>query len=158
MSYVVASVGLFEELVDETGDRAGQGRRWRGREPEKTEADKIALKPYAPLQTPELIVDLAELADKPITPQPVVDWAETYGLLASSRSEDVLEQPGLVGPERISGFGCRESVPSFEKAAKEIRTCLRAYEALREPEDLNLAELSARTDPLPTEALRPWER
>jgi hypothetical protein len=158
VSYVVASVGLFEEIVDETGDRGGQGRRWRGREPEKTEADKIALKPYAPLQTPELIVDLAELADKPITPEAVVGWAETYGLLASSRLEDVLEQSGLVARERISGYGCRESVPSFEKAAKEIRTCLRAYEALRGREDLDLAELSARTDRLPTEALRPWER
>jgi hypothetical protein len=158
VSYVVASVGLFEEIVDETGDRGGQGRRWRGREPEKTEADKIALKPCAPLQTPELIVDLAELADKPITPEAVVGWAETYGLLASSRLEDVLEQSGLVGRERISGYGCRESVPSFEKAAKEIRTCLRAYEALRGRKDLDLAELSARTDRLPTEALRPWER
>ena len=153
VSYVVASVGLFEELVDETGDRAGRVRRWRGREPEEA-----ALNLYAPLQTPELIVDLAELADKPITPQAVVGWAETYGLLASSRSEDVLEQPGLVGRERISGYGCRESVPSFEKAAKEIRTCLRAYEALRGREDLDLAELSAKTDPLPREALRPWER
>ena len=65
---------------------------------------------------------------------------------------------GLVGRERISGFGCRESVPSFAEAAKEIRTCLRAYEALRGREDLDLAELSARTDLLPKEALRPWER
>ena len=104
-------------------------------------------------------MDLAELAEKPITPEAVVGWAEIYGLLASSRSEDVLEQPGLLGgEERISGFGCRESVPSFAEAAKEIRTCLRAYEALRGREDLDLAELSARTDPLPTKALRPWER
>jgi hypothetical protein len=153
VSYVVASVGLFEELVEETREPGGRVRRWRGRAPEKA-----ALNLYAPLETPELIVDLAELADKPITPEAVVGWAETYGLLASSRSEDVVEQPGLVGRERVSGFGCRESVPSFEEAAKEIRTCLRTYEALRGREDLDLAELSARTDPLPTEALRPWER
>jgi hypothetical protein len=153
VSYVVASVGLFEELAEEAGEHGRRVRRWRGREPEKA-----ALNLYAPLQTPELILDLAELADKPITPEAVVGWAETYGLLASSRSEDDVEQPGLVGRERVAGYGRRESVPSFEKAAKEIRTCLRAYEALRGREDLDLTELSARTDLLPTEGLRPWER
>ena len=153
VSYVVAAVGLFEELAEETGESGGRVRRWRGRAPEKA-----ALNLYAPLETPELIVDLAELADKPITPEAVVGWAETYGLLASSRSEDVVEQPGLLGRERVSGFGCKESVLSFEVAAKEIRTCLRTYEALRGREDLELAELFARTDPLPKEALRPWER
>jgi hypothetical protein len=149
VSYVVASVGLFEELVEETGEHGGRVRRWRGREPEKA-----ALNLYAPLETPELIVDLAELADKPITPEAVVGWAEIYGLLASSRSEDVVEQPGLVGRERVSGFGCRESVPSFEKAAKEIRRCLRIYEALRRDEDLDLEKLSSEV----RDALRPGER
>ena len=106
-----------------------------------------------------LLEEIAEHVGKPITPEAVVGWAEIYGLLASSRSEDVLEQTGLLGgEERLSGFGCRESVPRFEEAAKEIGTCLRAYEALRGRDDLDLAELSARTDPLPKEALRLWER
>jgi hypothetical protein len=153
VSYVVASVSLLEEIAEDVRKHGGPVGRWRGRVP-----DKDALT-YAPLGTPELIVDLAELAEKPITPEAVVGWAETYGLLASSRSEDVLEQTGLLGgEERISGFGCRESVPSFAEAAKEIGTCLRAYEALKGRDDLDLAELSARTDPLPKEALRPWER
>jgi len=53
-------------------------------------------------------VELANTADNPITPEVIVDWAEMYGLLASSREEDILERPGLVGLERISGHGCRE--------------------------------------------------
>ncbi len=152
MSYVVASISQFEEISENVVEGGWRVRRWRARAPERA-----ALNVYAPLETPELIVDLAELAESPITPEAVVGWAQSYGLLASSRTEDVLKQPGLLGRERIVGFGCRESVPSFAGAAKEVRTCLRAYEALRGRGDLDLAELSASIDPLPKEALRPWE-
>jgi hypothetical protein len=104
------------------------------------------------------VVELARLADDPITPEAVVGWAEDYGLLASSREEDVLERPGLLGQERISGYGCRESMSGFAKAAGEVRTCLRTYEALRRDEDLELEKLSSEVGPLPVDAMRPWER
>lgn len=103
-------------------------------------------------------MDLAELADEPITPGAVVGWAETYGLLASSRAEDVLERLGPLGQERIDHSGCRERVSGFAEAAKEVRACLRAYEALRWNEDLDLEKLSADTGPLPSDTLRLWER
>jgi hypothetical protein len=79
-------------------------------------------------------------------------------LLASSREEDVLERPGLMGQERISGYGCRESMSGFAKAAGEVRTCLRTYEALRRDEDLDLEKRSSEVGPLPVDAMRPWER
>jgi hypothetical protein len=152
-SFVVAPIDLFELDADEV---AGQGQRtktYRGRDPEQA-----ALTNYAPLRTPELVVDLANLADNAITPEAVVGWAEVYGLLASSREEDVLERPGLVGQERISGFGCRESVSGFARAAGEVRTCLRTYGVLSRDEDLDLEKLSSEVGPLPREAIRPEER
>jgi hypothetical protein len=152
-SFVVASFDLFELVADEDPGHGQRTKTYRGREPEQA-----ALKNYPPLITPELVVDLANLADAAITPEAVVRWAKVYGLLASSREEDVLERPGLVGQERISGFGCRERVSGFARAAGEVRTCLRTYEALRRPEDLDLEKLSYEVGPLPEDALRPWER
>jgi hypothetical protein len=125
-NFVVAPIDLFEVVADEV---AGQGQRtktYRGRDP-----DQAALKNYPPLSTPELVVDLANLADNAITPEAVVRWAKVYGLLASSREEDVLERPGLMGQERISGYGCRESVSGFARAAAEVRYVLAD---LRSPE------------------------
>jgi hypothetical protein len=145
-SYVVASISLFEPVPDEAGT-------YRGREPEQA-----ARKHYPPLRTPELVADLANLADNTVTPETVVGWAKDYGLLASSREEDILERPGLIGQERISGYGCRESVSGFARAAGEVRTCLRIYEALSRPKDLNLEELSAEVGPLPGGAMRLEER
>ena len=122
-SFVVASFDLFELVADEDPGHGQRVKTYRGREPEQA-----ALTNYPPLGIPELVVDLANLADHPITPEAVVGWAEDYGLLASSREQDVLERPGLMGQERISGYGCRESVSGFARAAAEIRTCLRIYE------------------------------
>jgi hypothetical protein len=144
--YVVASISLFEPVPGEDG-------AYRGREPEDA-----ARKNYPPLRNPEVVAALANLADDVITAEAVVTWAKEYGLLASSREDDVLVQPSLIGQGRISGYGCRESVSGFATAAGEVRTCLRIYEALSRPEDLNLEELSAEVRPLPGDAMRPWER
>lgn len=95
----------------------------------------------APLRTPELLLDLAELADRPITPESVVVWANDYGLLACSREEDTLGG--------VSGFGRRESVARFVEAAGEIRACLRIYEALAKEEDWDFNEIYQYTFSLP---------
>ena len=62
-----------------------------------------ALSSYAPLRTPELLVALAELADKPITAEVVKSWAEVYGLLACSREEDVVRGELVVPGDLRSG-------------------------------------------------------
>jgi hypothetical protein len=152
-SFVVASFDLFEVVADEDPGHGQREKTYRGRDPEQAARNN-----YPPLGIPELVVDLANLADDPITPEAIVEWAGDYGLLASSREEDVLERPGLIGRETISGLGCRESVSVFARAAGEIRTCLRTYEALRRDEDLNLEKLSSEVGPLPWDAVRPWER
>lgn len=95
----------------------------------------------APLRTPGLLLDLAELAERPITPEAVVVWAYDYGLLACSREEDTLAG--------VSGFGRRESVTRFAKAAGEIRACLRIYEALGTEEDWDFNEAYQYTFSLP---------
>jgi hypothetical protein len=165
-SYVVASVGLFELVADEDAGHGQRTKTYRGRDPGQDAHNYAPLRApelvldnnYAPLSVPELVVELANLADNTIMPEVVLDWAQTYGLLASSREEDILERPGLMGQERISGYGCRESVSGFARAAAEIRTCLRIYEALRRDEDLDLEKLSSEVSPLPADAMRPWER
>jgi hypothetical protein len=115
-------------------------------------ADVMSL--YAPLRTPELVPDLAKFADEPITPEAVQGWAEVYGLLACSPEEDVVDTEGI----QVKGWGRRDNVAQFEKAAGEVLTCLRAYEALRAEGPVNLEDLSASVGRLPVEALRPWER
>ena len=165
-SYVVASVALFEVVATEAAGHGQRAKMWRGRDPERDAVPYVPLRDsklvvdnnYAPLGVPELVVELANTADNAITPEVVVRWAETFGLLASSREEDVLERPGLIGQERISGLGYRESVSGFARAAAEIRTCLRIYEALRRGENLDLEKLSSKVSPLPADAVRPWER
>jgi len=149
-SFVVASFDLFELGADEAASHGRRVKTYRGREPEQA-----ARKNYPPLGIPELVVELANLADNTFTPEAVVGWAKNRGLLASSREEDVLQ---LSGQGRISGFGCRESVSGFASAAAEIRTCLRIYEALRRDEALDLEKLSFEVSPLPADAMRPWER
>lgn len=110
---------------------------------------------YAPLRTPELLLDLAAMADKPITPTGVKAWAEVYGLLGLPEEDSVETQNGVY---RINGGGRRESVSRFAQAAGELRTCLRGYEAAVRGGDIDLDELAASTGPLPREILRSWER
>ncbi len=147
-SFVVATVGLFELVQDEDVGHGQRVKTYRGREPEQA-----VLTDYAALRTPELAVDLANLADNAITPEAVVGWAEVYGLLAPSSEPAVLNS----FPD-IPDFAFRESVSEFARAAGEVRTCLRTYGALQSDEDLDLEKLSSEVGPLQSEAIRPEER
>jgi len=160
--FVVASVSPAsfiesepeEERVSQEGEMKGQ--RWQkfaGRDPIE---DSMTL--YAPLKTPELVVELAELAEKEITPEDVLSWAQVYGLLASVPGDDkVSTYDGFVNL-RVDGWGRRENVRRFAEAAGEIKTCLRTYEAVTAEEDVDLDKLSSAAGPLPLKALRQWER
>lgn len=113
---------------------------------------------YAPLREGDLLRDLAEFADEPITPERIVEnWAEIYGLLCSSGDEDVITFKGFP----FKGLRRRESVARFTEAATEVRACLRLYEAARREGPVNLQELSASVGPLPPifwEVLESWNR
>jgi len=160
-SYVVASVGLFELVTDEPTGHGQRTKTYRGRDPGQDAHNYAPLRApelvldnnYAPLNVPELVVELAKLADNTITPEVVLDWAQTYGLLAPSSEPAVLN----TFPD-ITDMAFRESVSDFARAAAEIRTCLRIYEALRRDEDLDLEKLSSEVSSLPADALRPWYR
>jgi hypothetical protein len=142
-SYVAAYISLFEPVA---GQDAGQGTKtYRGREPEQA-----AIHNYTPLGKPELIVELANWADDAITPESALSWAEIYGLLAPSTVQRAAD--GLPGLAFI------ESVSDFARAAGEVRTCLRTYEALKREEDWTLEELSSEVSPLPADVIKPWER
>jgi hypothetical protein len=118
-----------------------------------------ALSFYAPLRTPELLVDLAALADKPITAETVKDWADVYGLLACSQEEDVVRGELVVaGDFKVPHEGRRDSVARFAEVAGEVRTCLRAYEALKREGPMKLEELDVSLDRLPPKALHRRER
>ena len=163
-SYVVACTSMFEFVGDETDEHGQRVKAYRGRDPGQDATPYVPLrdsKPvvdnnYAPLMAPELVVELANKADNPITPEVVLNWAEIYGLLASSKEEDEV----LGGT--ISGHACRESVSAFARAAGEVRMCLRVYEALNRGVELDLEDLSSEIGPPPTNEfarlIRLWER
>lgn len=160
--FVVASVShasfVEPEPIEDSVIKKGEmkGRRWRefgGREPLE---DHMTL--YAPLKTPELVVELAKLAEEEITPEDVLGWAEFYGLLASIPGDDTVSTYDGFVNLRVNGWGRRESVRRFAEAAREIRACLRIYEALTADEVVDLDELSAAAGPLPLEVLRQWDR
>jgi hypothetical protein len=113
---------------------------------------------YAPLWTQEVLVELAALADEPITAETVKDWADLYGLLACSREDDVVRAEFVGGQFEIRHLGRRESVARFAEAASEIRTCLRAYEALKREGPMKLEELDVSLDRLPPKVLHRRER
>jgi hypothetical protein len=94
------------------------------------------------LSTPELIVDLAELAEEEITPEKALGWAQTYGLLGISEAY-LGGTDELPWPYRHTALGGRESVLRFAKAAREVRACLRACEALTSQEEVDSEQLSA---------------
>jgi hypothetical protein len=147
-SFVVATLGLFELVQDEDVGHGQRVKTYRGREPEQA-----VLTDYDALRTPELAVELANLADNAITPEAVKGWAEVYGLLAPSSEPAILN----AFPD-ITDFAYRESVSEFARAAGEVRTCLRTYGALQSDEDLDLEKLASEVGPLPGEAMRPQER
>jgi hypothetical protein len=166
-SYVVACTSMAEPVRDETDEHGQRVKSYRGRDPRQDATPYLPVmgsKPvvdnhYAPLMAPELVVELANIADNPITPEVVLGWAETYGLLASSK-EDVLVDEVVGVP--ISDHACRESVAAFATAAGTVRMCLRVYEALNRDEELDLEKLSSEIGPLPTDRLvgvmKPWQR
>jgi hypothetical protein len=154
-SYVVACTSMAEPVGDETDEHGQRVKSYRGRDPMQDATPYLPLrdsKPvvdnnYAPLMAPELVVELANIADNPITPEVVLNWTETYGLLASSKEEDVLVDEVIGGT--ISGRACRESVSAFATAAGTVRMCLRVYEALNRDEELDLEKLSSEIGPCP---------
>jgi hypothetical protein len=166
-SYVVACTSMVEPVADERDEHGQRVKSYRGRDPSQDATHYVPLRDsrpvpesnYAPLRAPELVVELANRADNPITPEVVLDWAETYGVLASSKEEDVLVDEVLGAT--ISDHACRESVSAFARAAGEVRMCLRIYEALGRDGELDLKELSSEIGPLPTNELvrlmRSWE-
>ena len=146
-SFVVATIRLFELVQDEDVGHGQRVKTYRGREPEQA-----VLTDYDALRTPELAVELANLADNAITPEAVKGWAEVYGLLAPSSEPAILN----AFPD-ITDFAFIESVSEFARAAREIRICLRTYGALRSDEDLDLGKLTSEVGPLPHDAKRPQE-
>lgn len=113
---------------------------------------------YAPLQKPELVVDMAYLSEKGITPNAVLRWAKNYGLLGFPEDDTVALREEFAN-FRARGQRRRDSVARFVESAGEIRTCLRAYEVATAgsgPLDLKALEASSRS--LPRQVLRPWER
>ena len=113
---------------------------------------------YVPLQAPELVVELAQLADKEITPQSVLSWAEVYGLLGMPGDDIVKLDQGFMKFE-VKGDGRREDVQRFAEAAREIRACLRVYEAAIAEQEPNLgALLSDVGSSFPPLTWRHWTR
>jgi hypothetical protein len=156
--FVVAPAGSFLKQVRESNLEGGrQLVEYRPRDP--MEDVKLT---YAPLQERYLVGDLANLADEPITPQVVIGWAEENGLLGCSWEEDIVEVEGTTGERtKYHRWGRRESVKRFEEAAREVRACLRMYEAASREGPVNLDELSMSLGPLPLtfkEVLQPWKR
>jgi hypothetical protein len=73
---------------------------------------------YQPLSTPELVLDLAELAEGEITPKAVLGWAQTYRLFGLP-GEDVVTATGPAGIGlRHSGAGRRDSVGRFAEGLR----------------------------------------
>lgn len=111
---------------------------------------------YAPLHNPDLVVDLALMADNPITPEAVLVWARQYGLMGFPE-DDVVQRHGRL---RYAGYGRRDDVDRFAQAAIEIGKCLRIYEALTTDTSVEtlkeiVEELEPPAELLPIKALLP---
>ena len=148
-AFVVAP--LSEEWVpeDETSEWRGWGRH---------EFGNPVVDVNDALRRPELVVDLAYLAEKEITADTMLRWAKNYGLLGFPE-DDVVELRIEGALHRVRGQGRRDNVTRFAEAANEIRTCLRGYEAATDGHGpLNLEALTTSSGPLPLKALRPSER
>lgn len=133
--YVIAPIShesFFEKVPNKRV--VGQGKKQRlveiyeGRSPLRD-----AMSFYSPLRTPELVVDLAELAEQKIEPETVRNWALTYGLL-SPPNEDTVTAEYEFGKFKSSRHGRRQSVRSFVEAALDVRACLRTYETITNAE------------------------
>jgi hypothetical protein len=102
-----------------------------------------------------LVVEFAELADRPTTPEAIVEWAEIYGLLGFPDTDVVSVDAGFM-IFNVKGQGRRDSVTRFATAVREVSACLRLYEVATAPEmDPSVVEIYAEC--LPLKARRPWE-
>ena len=145
-----------EEGVIKQGEM--KGRRWQrfaGRDPIEDAMQPLY---YAPLKKPEVVLQLAELAEKEITPERVLGWAETFGLLGLPEDDEVSTFNGYLNLRVKVGNARRESVRRFAEAAREIRACRLIYEAVTANEDVDLDELLPAIAFLPLKALSPWDR
>ncbi len=134
----------------------GEGKVWRlqrhrGRDPVR--GDSMTF--YAPLRTPELVLELAGLAERKITSAVVKRWAEVYGLLGFP-GDDVIEFYDGFMNYRVEGWGRRESVQMFAEAAGEVRACLRIYEAITADEDVDVGGLTFVANLLPRKVFEPF--
>jgi hypothetical protein len=73
---------------------------------------------YSPLSVPELFLEFAELADKKVTIEVMLDWISRYGVLGL---EDV-------------GGGPNENLQNFASEARKANYLLRTYEAVTAPD------------------------
>lgn len=121
----------------------------------RTGLEEDVLTHYSPLRAPELVVDLADLADKEITPEAVLDWAQIYGILGLP-GEYVLEAQDRPMTSRVIGNGRRENVARFAEAAEDIGACLRIYEAATADEDPDLKEVLPSADTLSRWGVMSW--
>lgn len=115
---VVAPAHLDASRTEEWRDSNGRrvGRRIY------PDAREGILTRYAPLQAPELLVDLAALLGKPITAEVFRGWAETYGLLGLSEHDVVND-----GLWNVKGFARRDRLQDFAAAVEKVGSALWAY-------------------------------
>lgn len=140
----------YKTEIDTSSDKAYLVQRFAGRSPLQD-----AMTFYAPLKTPELVLDLAELAEKKITPEAVRRWAETYGLLGFP-DEDVVRTEEELGRYKVSRSGRRDNVRRFTETAQTVRACLRTYEAITADSEVELDSLLSTAGYLPRKAFLPF--
>lgn len=172
LGYEVNS-GLFSEAAGKAVKKELRGQAWTVYEHyEKVEEDGrtfVVSSPgesrnmrddakiiYAPMRNPDLVVDLALMADTPITPDAVLIWARQYGLMGFPEDDVVYRYEG----NGHWGFGRRDDVARFAQAAKEVGKCVRIYEALMTDSSAEtlreiVEELWSPEGPLPAKALAP---
>jgi hypothetical protein len=149
--FVIAPLLEHWVPVDETS-------KWHGGSRLEVRNQAVDARFYLPLRTPELVVDLAYLAEKGIGAEVVLRWANKYGLLGFPK-DDLVEATIGGAPYQVRGERRRDNVARFAEAAGEVMACLRAYEIVtNEEESLDPETLGAYLNLLSMKALRPWER
>ena len=159
-TFVVAPVSppwfIESEPEEESVAQKGETKDRRGQTFTLGDNLQDVISRYAPLAVPEL-VELAELAEKEITPEDVLGWAQVYGLLG-------IQRYAIVNNEGMSAWlrwnqGRKESVLRFAEAAREVRACLRIYEALTSEEEVDLEALLPLAEFLPVNKIeRLWRK
>jgi len=141
--YVVAPL-TPESVMKPTGQRNG----WQTYTLRNPREEALTL--YAPLRTPELLLEFADLADKPITAEGIQRWAEIYGLLGLPE-HDVVEAIGS-----WKGYARRDSVQDFREAAYVMRSALRAYELAIADEPIAGHKPGMYDHSMPSKAMPRW--